>query len=115
MEPSNKFADCLDWRADSDWYFYDEDRQYFALTDKAPPEARRSFAHWRELVDADKSRRKLEDNWRADSDWYFYDEDRQYFALTDKAPPEARRSFAHWRELVDADKSRCKFNGAQQD
>ena len=93
----------MDWRADSDRYFYDEDRDRFVLTDKAPPEARRSFARWQKIVAADETRRKLESNWRADSDWYFYDEDRERFVLTDKAPPEARRSFARWQKIVAAE------------
>ena len=53
MEASSKYTDCSDWRADSDWYFYDEDRERFVLTDKAPPEARRSFARWQKIVAAE--------------------------------------------------------------
>lgn len=57
MESSSKYTGCLDWRADSDWYFYDEDDERFVLTDNAPPEARRSFALWQKLNDTDKTRR----------------------------------------------------------
>ena len=52
METSSKYTDCLYWRANADWYFYDEDRRRFVLTDNAPPEARQSFARWQKLIDA---------------------------------------------------------------
>lgn len=52
MEASSKFAGCLEWRANDDRYFYDEDGEQFVLTDEAPPEARRSFARWQKLVAA---------------------------------------------------------------
>ena len=50
MKSSSKYAGCSFWRTQDDWYFFDEERECFALTDKAPDEARRSFEQWLQLV-----------------------------------------------------------------
>ena len=41
--------DCMDWTNNRDWYYIDDERDRFVLTDKAPEEARRSFEKWKRL------------------------------------------------------------------
>ena len=46
---SAKDNDCLIWSRNREWYYIDEERDRFVLTDKAPEEARRSFEKWKKI------------------------------------------------------------------
>ena len=46
---SAKDKDCLIWSRNREWYYIDEERDRFVLTDKAPEEARISFEKWKKI------------------------------------------------------------------
>lgn len=50
---SVKDKDCLIWSRNRDWYYIDEERNRFVLTDKAPDEARRSFEKYKRVNNLD--------------------------------------------------------------
>ena len=50
---SARDKDCMDWTNNQDWYFVDEERDRFVLTEKAPEEARRSFEKWKRINNLD--------------------------------------------------------------
>ena len=43
---SARDKDCMLWMRNKDWYYIDDERDRFILTEKAPEEARRSFEKW---------------------------------------------------------------------
>lgn len=43
---STKNRDAMIWMENKDWYYIDEERDEFVLTEQAPAEARRSFEKW---------------------------------------------------------------------
>ena len=50
---SIKDSDCMDWMDDKSWYYIDDARNRFVLTDKASEEARRSFEKWKRINNVD--------------------------------------------------------------
>ncbi len=50
---SAKDSDCMDWMDDKSWYYIDDERDRFVLTDKAPEEAHRSFEKWKRINNVD--------------------------------------------------------------
>ena len=46
---SSRNKDCMIWSRDRDWYYIDEERDRFVLTEKAPAEARRSFEKYKRI------------------------------------------------------------------
>ena len=47
MSVRNK--DCMIWSRNREWYYIDEERDRFVLTEKAPEEARRSFEKYKRI------------------------------------------------------------------
>lgn len=45
--------DCMIWSRNREWYYIDEDRDRFVLTEKAPEEARRSFEKYKRINNLD--------------------------------------------------------------
>ena len=58
MKESNAMSvrdkDCMDWTNNQEWYFVDEERDRFVLTEKAPEEARRSFEKYKKINKLDR-------------------------------------------------------------
>ena len=46
---SVKNRDMVYWKKDKSWYYIDEERDRYVLTDKAPEEARRSFEKYKRV------------------------------------------------------------------
>ena len=46
LKMSARDKDCMLWMRNKDWYYIDDERDRFILTEKAPEEARRSFEKW---------------------------------------------------------------------
>ena len=44
-----KNRNMVDWKKDKTWYYIDEERDRYVLTDEAPEEARRSFEKWKRI------------------------------------------------------------------
>ena len=42
-----------DWRRNKEWYYIDEERDRYVLTEKAPEEARRSFEKYKRINNLD--------------------------------------------------------------
>lgn len=53
MKMSRKYRDTVIWKENKDWYYIDEERDRYVLTDKAPAEARRSFERWKRINGVD--------------------------------------------------------------
>lgn len=46
---SRQYKGCTDWMSNKEWYYIDEERDRYVLTNKAPEEARRSFELWKKI------------------------------------------------------------------
>ena len=46
---SMRHKGITDWMHNKEWYYIDEERDRFVLTDKAPEEARISFEKWKKI------------------------------------------------------------------
>lgn len=46
---SIKNRDMVYWKKDKSWYYIDEERDRYVLTDKAPEEAHRSFEKYKRV------------------------------------------------------------------
>ena len=46
---SRQYKGCTDWMGNKEWYYIDEERDRYVLTNKAPEEARRSFELWKKI------------------------------------------------------------------
>ena len=46
---SYKNRDTMIWFRNKDWYYIDDERDRFVLTEKAPAEAQRSFEKWKQI------------------------------------------------------------------
>ena len=53
MKMSRQNKGCTDWMDNEEWYYIDEERDRYVLTDKAPEEARRSFEMWKKMNNLD--------------------------------------------------------------
>ena len=52
---SIKHRGITDWMKNKEWYYVDEERNRYVLTDKAPEEARRSFEKWKIINDVNQA------------------------------------------------------------
>ena len=50
---SRRYKDAVIWKENKEWYYIDEERDRYVLTDKAPEEARRSFELWKKINNLD--------------------------------------------------------------
>ena len=53
MKISRRYEGCTDWRENKEWYYIDEERDRYVLTDKAPEMARKSFELWEKINGVD--------------------------------------------------------------